>query len=91
MKKGAHAFVSGQVQGVGFRYYVNKLARRYNLTGWVRNVEDGRVEIMAEGDERDLSNFLAEVKKGSRWSTVSDVQTEWLSYQNQFRGFEVTG
>jgi acylphosphatase len=91
MKRGAHAFVSGQVQGVGYRYYVNKLARRYNLTGWVRNLSDGRVEIMAEGEERELQDFIAEVKKGSRWSTVADVQTEWLNYERKFRSFEITG
>lgn len=91
MKKCAHAFVSGQVQGVGFRYYINRLARRYILTGWVRNVEDGRVEIMAEGEEIPLQDFLVEVKKGSRWSTVSEVSTEWSDYQKKFRSFEITG
>jgi len=91
MKKCVNAFVSGQVQGVGFRYYVNKMARRYNLTGWVRNLSDGRVEIMAEGEERDMDGFLVEIRKGSRWSTVSDVQTEWSEYQRKFRSFEITG
>lgn len=90
MKKSVHAIVSGQVQGVGFRYYVHRSARRCNLTGWVRNVDDGRVEVMAEGEERDLDAFLVELRKGSRWSTVDDVKTEWSDYQKKFRSFEIT-
>ena len=91
MKKGLHAFVAGQVQGVGFRYYVHRTARQHYLTGWVRNLSDGRVEIMAEGDERELEDFLAKIKRGSRWSTVNDVEIEWLNYEKKFRSFEITG
>ena len=91
MKKGVHAFVVGQVQGVGFRYYVHRVARRYMLSGWVRNLVDGQVEIMVEGDENELGHFIDEVKKGSRWSHVDDVKVEWVDYQNQFRSFEITG
>lgn len=91
MKKGIHAFVTGQVQGVGFRYYVHHAARRHYLTGWVKNLVDGRVEIMAEGEEEEIRSFVDELKKGSRWSMVDDVQIEWLHYQKKFRSFDIAG
>ncbi|MGH7491379.1 MAG: acylphosphatase [bacterium] len=89
MKKGVHLLVNGMVQGVGFRYYVHHAARRHDLAGWVKNLEDGRVEVLAEGDEEELRLFVRDVEKGSRFSTVREVQTEWLSYSNKFRHFEI--
>ena len=89
MKKGVHLLVNGMVQGVGFRYYVHHAARRHYLTGWVKNLEDGRVEVLAEGDEEELRQFVRDIEKGSRFSTVKEVQTEWLPYSNKFRHFEI--
>ena len=91
MKKCVHLIVSGMVQGVGFRYYVHHSARRHYLKGWVKNMEDGRVETMAEGEEHELQEFVREVKKGSRFSTVDDVQVEWHAYSNQFKDFKIVG
>lgn len=91
MKKAIHLLVSGQVQGVGFRYYVHHAARRHYLAGWVKNLADGRVEVMAEGDEEELRDFIAELRQGSRWSTVDEMQVEWAHYQSKFRHFEITG
>jgi acylphosphatase len=90
MKKGVHLTVSGMVQGVGFRYYVHHAARRHYLKGWVKNLPDGRVETVAEGDEEELRAFVQEIKKGSRFSRVDDVQVEWLSFGNQFQSFNIT-
>jgi acylphosphatase len=90
MKKAVHLVVSGMVQGVGFRYYVHHCARRHYLKGWVKNLPDGRVETLAEGDEEELRGFVSEIKKGSRFSQVDDVQVEWLSFSNQFRSFDIT-
>jgi acylphosphatase len=89
MKKGVHLIVSGMVQGVGFRYHVHRSARRHLLTGWVKNLPDGRVETIAEGNEEALREFAKEVKKGSRFSRVDDVQVEWLSFSNQFSNFQM--
>jgi acylphosphatase len=91
MKKCVHLIVSGMVQGVGFRYYVHHSARRHYLKGWVKNMDDGRVETMAEGEENELQEFVREVKKGSRFSTVDDVQVEWHAYSNQFKDFKIVG
>ncbi|MDZ7289137.1 MAG: acylphosphatase [candidate division KSB1 bacterium] len=90
MKKGVHLIISGMVQGVGFRYYVHHCARRHFLKGWVKNLVDGRVETVAEGDEEELREFVKEIKKGSRFSHVDDVQIEWLSFSNKFHAFEIT-
>jgi acylphosphatase len=89
MKKGVHLIVSGMVQGVGFRYHVHHSARRHYLAGWVKNLPDGRVETIAEGTEEELREFVKEVKKGSRFSRVDDVQVEWLSFTNQFNAFQM--
>ncbi len=90
MKKGVHLLINGMVQGVGFRYYVHRSARRHLLTGWVKNLEDGRVEVVAEGDEEELRLFIKDMEKGSRFSTVKDVKVDWESFSNKFRSFEIT-
>jgi acylphosphatase len=56
-----HVFYSGRVQGVGFRYTVNTIARNYQVTGWVRNLHDGRVELLAEGASQELQAMLADI------------------------------
>ena len=90
MKKRVHLVVSGLVQGVGFRYYVVKAAQRNGATGWVKNLHDGRVEAVAEGEEKQLQEFLAAVRKGPMFSQVKEVQVEWQESQDQFDGFRVT-
>ena len=54
-------YYAGHVQGVGFRYSAAEVARRYAVTGWVRNLADGRVELLAEGDDGEVTGFLAAV------------------------------
>jgi len=68
-----HWFVSGQVQGVGFRAFTYEAARDLKLKGWVRNLTDLRVEIVAEGTEKDVARLLDRVKKGPPSSRVKDV------------------
>lgn len=90
MKKGVHLLINGMVQGVGFRYYVHRSARRHLLSGWVKNLEDGRVEVVAEGDEEELRLFIKDMETGSRFSTVKDVKVDWEPFSNRFRNFEIT-
>lgn len=73
-----HILVEGRVQGVGFRYFVQAQANQLGLTGWVRNLEDGRVEILAEGGKKDLLDLLDRVRSGSRGSFISDLKFEWM-------------
>jgi acylphosphatase len=68
-----HWFVTGQVQGVGFRAFTYEAARDLKLKGWVRNLTDLRVEIVAEGPEKDIARLLDRVKKGPPTSKVKDV------------------
>jgi acylphosphatase len=67
-------FVSGRVQGVGFRFFVQRRAQELGLTGWARNVEDGRVEVYAEGPEKSLSELAAALHAGPPMSDVRTVQ-----------------
>jgi acylphosphatase len=78
MSKRIHAFVSGRVQGVFFRSFVRSQANLKNLTGWVRNLPDGRVEIVAEGDSDRIDDFLELVRAGPTGARVEsfDVQSE---------------
>jgi acylphosphatase len=62
MQQRWHAFFSGSVQGVGFRYTVRDMADRLHLAGWVKNLPDGRVELWVEGEEERLNDLLAEIK-----------------------------
>ena len=67
--------VSGMVQGVGFRWFTRQLARRYNLAGWVKNRDDGSVEIAATGDDEDVKAFLNQVRVGPPGASVAQVQS----------------
>lgn len=70
MRSAAHVHVSGRVQGVGFRYFARGAAREQRVTGWARNLEDGRVEVWAEGEEGDLGVFLARLRRGPPLASV---------------------
>ena len=89
MKKKLHLLVSGLVQGVGFRYFVLRCAQRYSLTGWVKNLPDSRVEVMASGDEKALIELLGLIKQGPDFSAVEDIIVEWQSYENLFDDFKI--
>lgn len=71
--KQLHLYISGFVQGVGFRVFVRKKARRLGITGWVRNLSDGRVEALVQGEEEKLEELLKHVYKGSYFSQVKNV------------------
>ena len=74
MKKQVHVYYSGRVQGVGFRYSAERLAGEVGVTGWVKNLDDGRVEIIAEAGEDSLKEFLDSIAKSfSRYITGTDI------------------
>lgn len=90
MKKQLHAFISGIVQGVGYRYFVLRHAEKLGLTGFVRNLADGRVEVLAEGDETALKELILLLWEGPSFSRVENVTVEWLPYEGKYNNFRVT-
>ena len=68
-----HALVSGMVQGVGYRYFAYQAARRIGVTGWVRNLRNGDVEVEAQGTHSQVDAFAAQLHIGPRWSRVDAV------------------
>lgn len=88
-KKRIHIFVSGRVQKVFYRGTAEIKARKYKLTGWVRNLEDGRVELVAEGKERALKKLLKWSEKGSDAALVKKVDFEWDEYTGEFDDFNI--
>jgi acylphosphatase len=83
------AIVHGRVQGVGFRYQVAQHARAMGVTGYVRNLWDGSVEVVAEGDTVSLAQFLSYIQVGPRPAWVSEVMTNWQAASGAFHSFEV--
>ncbi|HLX64040.1 MAG TPA: acylphosphatase [Planctomycetota bacterium] len=86
MQRRVHVFFSGTVQGVGFRYMTQNIARRFAVSGWVRNRSDGRVEILAEGAQEELKSFVRNVEEEmsgyiARKEILWDVATgEWKRF-----------
>jgi acylphosphatase len=89
MNAAAHILVKGSVQGVGFRYFVQRHAERLGLFGYTRNLPSGQVEIEVEGDKNSILRLIGEVKRGPQFSEVFDVQVNWKDYQERFIGFEI--
>ena len=84
-----HARVHGRVQGVNFRYYTTRTARRLGVTGWVANRRDGTGEIVAEGDREDLEELLSFLHRGSPSASVADVEVDWRDPSGEFDSFRV--
>lgn len=85
-----HAFVRGVVQGVGFRYFVVHHAHRIGgITGFVRNLQDGSVEIVAEGDREQLEQLLKVVQRGPSGAVVERVDVNWELATGEFTDFRV--
>jgi acylphosphatase len=82
-------FYSGHVQGVGFRYIAKTIALGFEINGAVRNLPDGRVELIAEGSREELEAFRAAVYNAGLSSFIRDENVNWSEVQNEFRGFEI--
>ncbi|MBF0345396.1 MAG: acylphosphatase [Nitrospirae bacterium] len=88
-RKKAHLKIEGRVQGVGFRYFVRELAMRHGVNGWVRNLYDGSVEAVLEGDSKDVSIAVAYCYKGPPGSLVTNVDVTWMEYTGEFTSFGI--
>ncbi|MDN5341629.1 MULTISPECIES: acylphosphatase [Oceanotoga] len=74
--------VYGRVQGVGFRFYIKTQANKYNINGYIKNLIDGSVEIVAQGQESDLNSFKASIIRGNGFSRVENIEEERFSEKN---------
>jgi len=89
MKRRVHLFVSGRVQGVFFRAHTRDLARSLGLSGFVRNLPDGRVEIVAEGEEKALEKLVSFARQGPPLAQVTGVEVRWEAPTGEFPGFSI--
>jgi acylphosphatase len=80
---------SGHVQGIGFRYTVKTLTTGFEVTGMVRNLPDGRVELVAESVKEELEAFLQTVRDSAVGRFIRQEQAHWAEAKNEFRGFEI--
>jgi len=85
----AHVYVSGRVQGVFFRYETKSLADELGVKGWVRNLPDGRVEAVFEGEEELVKKMIDFCKKGPPGARVTGINVEWEDYKGEFDGFYI--
>jgi len=82
-------FYSGHVQGVGFRYTAKNVATGFEITGIVRNLTDGRVELVAEGLRTELEAFHTALRDAGLAGFIRDEQVNWADAKNDFRGFDI--
>ena len=80
---------TGRVQGVGFRYSTKMLAQGYEVTGIVRNLPDGRVELVAEGTREELEAFRNGVQESELGGFIRHEEIHWNDPKNEFRGFDI--
>ncbi|HVZ58944.1 MAG TPA: acylphosphatase [Patescibacteria group bacterium] len=82
-------FVRGRVQGVGFRQFVRAKAHKLMLTGWVQNLSDGRVEVLARGPHERLSMLITDCNRGPVLAEVEDVEVRWEELGERMQGFTI--
>ncbi len=89
MKSRIHILIYGDVQGVFFRAGTRSTAMELGVTGWVRNVEDGSVEVVAEGEKEKLERLLEWCSHGPAGASVTKVEQEWLENRDEFEDFRI--
>lgn len=89
MKVRAHIFVSGSVQGVFFRLTTRDEASKRNVSGWVRNLSDGRVEAVFEGERDDVLQMVEFCRSGPPGARVTKTDLIWIEYVGEFENFKV--
>jgi acylphosphatase len=87
--KAKRLLIRGLVQGVGFRFFTERSARHLGLSGYVRNLPDGRVEVVAAGPEDDLEAFIAQVRQGPVAGRVDDVEITDTRLEERTHRFEI--
>lgn len=89
MNARAHLHIGGRVQGVNFRGFTRRLAQELGLKGWVRNLYDGRVEVLAEGDRAKIESLIERLKAGPPLARIENVSVRWSGYTGEFPDFQI--
>jgi len=89
MRKRAQVFYTGRVQGVGFRYVTREVACGFDVTGYVQNLPDGRVELVAEGEPAEAEAFLAAIIESQLGSHIRTADLDWQAATGEFKQFEI--
>jgi Acylphosphatases len=89
MKVARKFLISGEVQGVGYRYFAQRAAARHQVTGYVRNLPDGRVEALAEGSLADVEAFMHDLATGPAYSNVANVEEINLEPSGSYSSFRI--
>jgi len=85
----AHVFIAGRVQGVFFRSETRHEAKRHGVNGWIRNLPDGKVEAVFEGEEQDVKELIEFCKRGPPGAKITGINIVWEDYTGEFRNFEI--
>ncbi|HEC79493.1 MAG TPA: acylphosphatase [candidate division WOR-3 bacterium] len=81
--------IQGLVQGVGYRFFTVEQAKRFNIRGYVKNLPDGSVEVIAEGEEKNINDFIEQLKIGPASAQVTDVEVKWEDVEFGFSDFDI--
>ena len=84
-----HASFSGTVQGVGFRFTVRRIAEQYEISGFVKNLANGQVEVVVEGDREVVENFIHAVCNSSLRDYIGNAEKEWEPATGEYKEFEI--
>jgi acylphosphatase len=89
MKETRHIKIHGKVQGVGYRIYATRVARRLGLKGWIQNLRDGSVEAMVEGEAESIDEWIGEIKEGPRYAEVIKIEQDRREFGGRLGDFDV--
>ena len=89
MKKRLTVHFSGSVQGVGFRFTAERISKRFEVSGFVRNLSNGQVQLAAEGEEDNLKDFLNAIRDSNLKSNIRQMDVEWSEYKGEFQVFGI--
>jgi acylphosphatase len=89
MKSRSHIFVFGKVQGVLFRENTRKKAAEFGLSGFVRNLPNGKVEAVFEGEKEKIEKIIRWIKKGPETAQVENIEINWQDYKKEFENFKI--
>lgn len=89
MKQQRHIRVHGKVQGVGFRFFATRVARRLGLKGWIENLRDGSVDAVVEGEANAIDEWVNEIREGPRYAEVTNIDQQTREYTGKLGDFDV--